>query len=69
MASNAIVKYLNAFKDNLPSLLTGGKAAVVQVFRFERAKETLYRCIDLATSIRFVSFLIVPHIEYTFNIC
>jgi hypothetical protein len=26
-------KYLNAFKDHLPSLLTGGKAVVMQAFR------------------------------------
>ena len=50
MAPDTVVEHLDVFKDYLPSLLTGGKAVVMQAFRFERAKEALHRRIVPAIS-------------------
>lgn len=46
MTPDTIVEHLDVFKNHLPSLLTAGKAVVMQTFHFERAKETLHRRID-----------------------
>ncbi len=43
MTPDTTVEHLDVFKDYLPVLLTGGKAVVMQAFRFERAKEALHR--------------------------
>jgi hypothetical protein len=48
--ANTIVVHLDVFKDHLPGLFTGGKAVVMQTFRFERAKEALHRRIDAPMS-------------------
>lgn len=50
MAPDTIVEHLDVFKDHLPRLLAGGKAVVMQAFRFERAKEALHRGIVPAVS-------------------
>ena len=42
MTPDTILKHLDVFKDHLPDLFTGGKAVVMQTFRFERAKEALH---------------------------
>ncbi len=46
MTPDTIVEHLDVFKNHLPSLLTVGKAIVMQTFHFERTKETLHRRID-----------------------
>jgi YVTN family beta-propeller protein len=46
MTPDTIVDRVDVSKDHLPSLLTGDRAVVMQAFRFERAKEVLYRCIE-----------------------
>ena len=43
MTANAIVEHLDIFKDNLPCLLTGEKAVMMQAFCFESPKEALHR--------------------------
>lgn len=51
MTPDTIVEHLDVFKGHLPGLLTGGKAIVMQAFRFERAKEALHRRIVPAVSL------------------
>ena len=43
MSANAIVKHLDIFKDDLPSLLTRGEAVMMQAFCLQRAKEAFHR--------------------------